>query len=117
MKKETMKCSFCQKERSEAKKLISGPADAYICDECVKLCHDIMSESAPSMEDIGEFVIPDPKKLKAYLDQHVIGQDEAKRVVSVAVYNHYKRLANNSGSKNLEIEKSNVMMLGLFRCW
>ena len=112
MKKETMKCSFCQKERSEAKKLISGPADAYICDECVKLCHDIMSESAPSMEDIGEFVIPDPKKLKAYLDQHVIGQDEAKRVVSVAVYNHYKRLANNSGSKNLEIEKSNVMMLG-----
>ena len=108
-----MKCSFCEKSRAESHKLIAGPKETFICDECVKLCHDILKEGLVE-GDTKEFAIPDPKKLHGFLNEHVIGQDRAKKIMSVAVYNHFKRIVNNlileEGQD--EIEKSNVLMLG-----
>ena len=108
-----MKCSFCEKTRAESHKLIAGPKETFICDECVKLCHDILKEGLVE-GDTKEFAIPDPKRLHEFLNEHVIGQDRAKKIMSVAVYNHYKRIVNNlileEGQD--EIEKSNVLMLG-----
>jgi ATP-dependent Clp protease ATP-binding subunit ClpX len=108
-----MKCSFCEKTRAESHKLIAGPKETFICDECVKLCHDILKEGTIDSET-KEFVIPDPKKLHEFLNLHVISQSRAKKIISVAVYNHYKRIVNNLIKDNGqdEIEKSNVLMLG-----
>ena len=108
-----MKCSFCEKTRAESHKLIAGPKETFICDECVKLCHDILKEGTVESET-KEFAIPDPKKLHGFLNEHVIGQDRAKKIISVAVYNHYKRIVNNLILEDGEdeIEKSNVLMLG-----
>lgn len=108
-------CSFCAKDSREVKKLIQGPG-VYICDECVDLCHSILSDSidvsktteaTPSAQDS----IPSPSKLKSYLDQYIIGQDYAKMVVSVAVHNHYKRLAHPVVD-DVELEKSNILLFG-----
>jgi ATP-dependent Clp protease ATP-binding subunit ClpX len=110
-KRVDMKCSFCDKTRSDAEKLIAGPNDTFICDECVNLCHDILKQNKLPGSDTS-IKIPDPKELNSYLDQHVIGQTQAKKTISVAVYNHYKRIANNLSEDNEEIEKSNVLMLG-----
>lgn len=121
-----LKCSFCGKTQDQVKKLIAGP-EVYICDECVELCNEILDEEFLDTKDkeIKENVegetkdelkdIPKPHEIKAYLDQYIIGQDDAKKVLSVAVYNHYKRLAHNaaSDSKNdVEIYKSNILLVG-----
>jgi ATP-dependent Clp protease ATP-binding subunit ClpX len=106
-------CSFCGKSEEHVRKLIAGPNDAYICDECVDVCAEILDEEIGEDMEREEFHINlmKPKEIKEFLDQYVIGQEAAKRVLSVAVYNHYKRV---SASKNLDVElqKSNILMLG-----
>lgn len=106
-----MKCSFCEKPRADAQKLIAGPKDNFICDECVDLCHSILSESEKEKK-VNNITAPDPRKLFEFLQEHVIGQEQAKKVLSVAVYNHYKRVINNTNLDNSEIEKSNILLLG-----
>jgi len=123
-----LKCSFCGKTQDQVKKLIAGP-DVYICDECVELCNEILDEeffeqkkekdgedkeTTKKKEDIEDKPIPKPHEIKAYLDQHIVGQDDAKKVLSVAVYNHYKRLKHNinSDKNDVEIQKSNILLVG-----
>ncbi|MEN3186274.1 MAG: ATP-dependent Clp protease ATP-binding subunit ClpX [Atribacterota bacterium] len=109
--KARLRCSFCGKNQSEVKKLIAGPG-VYICNECIELCNEILKEDARNKKK--DFVLeelPSPKKIKAFLDQYVVGQEKAKVVLSVAVYNHYKRIAQ-SAEGDVEIEKSNILLLG-----
>ncbi len=118
-----LKCSFCGKTQDQVKKLIAGP-EVYICDECVELCNEILDEeffeskdkeSSAEGENIekSEKPIPKPHEIKAYLDQYIVGQDDAKKVLAVAVYNHYKRLRHNSDDKDgIEIQKSNILLVG-----
>lgn len=108
--KKLLNCSFCGKRQDEVKKVIAGP-DVWICDECVTLCYDIIKDDndSPNLDDLGE--IPSPKSIKDFLDLYVIGQEYAKMVLSVAVYNHYKRLANPIVD-DVELEKSNILLLG-----
>ncbi len=118
-----LKCSFCGKTQDQVKKLIAGP-DVFICDECVELCNEILDEeffetkekaTLESSDKSDEKPIPKPHEIKAYLDQYIIGQDDAKKVLSVAVYNHYKRLKNNSSTdlkNDVEIQKSNILLVG-----
>ena len=111
-------CSFCGKSQDEVKKLIAGNNGVFICDECALLCAELIEEEgieapSPSSEYPGEINLRKPKEMKAFLDDYVIGQDEAKKVLSVAVYNHYKRItAPKSDASDVEIQKSNVLMLG-----
>ena len=121
-----LKCSFCGKTQDQVKKLIAGP-DVFICDECVELCNEILDEEffeakektdgekkeASSKEDEDK-AIPKPHEIKAYLDEHIVGQDDAKKVLSVAVYNHYKRLKHNKkdDTNGVEIQKSNILLVG-----
>ncbi|MFA6775755.1 MAG: ATP-dependent Clp protease ATP-binding subunit ClpX [Sphaerochaetaceae bacterium] len=106
-------CSFCGKSVNEVKRLINGPGVA-ICDECVKVCEEMLKEDPAMQEQAPDTlpdVIPTPQEIKAFMDQYVIGQDDAKRILSVAVYNHYKRV--KYGKKmNTEMEKSNILMIG-----
>ena len=110
-----VRCSFCQKTEDQVRKLIAGPDGAYICDECVGICSEIMEEEfgGYDQEDIlgSEINLMKPEEIHAILDDYVIGQDEAKKALSVAVYNHYKRV---TASRNLDVElqKSNVLLLG-----
>jgi ATP-dependent Clp protease ATP-binding subunit ClpX len=111
-------CSFCGKSQHEVKKLIAGPS-VFICDECVDLCNDIIKEEVQNLSDIKttEKSLPSPREIAKILDQYVIGQDKAKRNLSVAVYNHYKRLGHNHISDNtakddVEIQKSNILLIG-----
>ena len=117
-----LKCSFCGKTQDQVKKLIAGP-DVYICDECVELCNEILDEeffegkTQPEQKQGEEHEadttsIPKPQEIKAYLDQHIVGQDDAKKVLSVAVYNHYKRLLHNKENSDVEIQKSNILLVG-----
>jgi len=105
-------CSFCGKAQGEVKKLVAGPA-AYICDECVELCKCIIEEEydKPGIEQYRD-VFPKPKVIKNFLDQYVIGQDKPKKVLSVAVYNHYGRLYSNLDKDSVEIQKSNILLIG-----
>ena len=111
-------CSFCGKSQNEVKKLIAGNSGAYICDECALLCAELLEEEegyeeeAPSSDSLGEINLLKPKEMKAFLDDYVIGQEEAKKVLSVAVYNHYKRITAGKNDGDVEIQKSNVLMLG-----
>jgi len=105
-------CSFCGKAQYEVKKLVAGPA-AYICDECIELCRCIIDEEN-EVQHIEEAkkVIPEPKEIKSFLDQYVIGQERPKKVLSVAVYNHYKRLFSDYDRDGVELQKSNILLIG-----
>jgi len=109
----TLSCSFCGKSQKEVKKLIAGPT-VYICDECIGLCNDIIAEEIEKEEQTGggKLVIPRPAEIKAILDQYVVGQERAKKVLSVAVHNHYKRINSNKSTDDVEIQKSNILLLG-----
>jgi len=106
-------CSFCGKSQKEVKKLIAGPT-VYICDECIGLCNDIIAEEFQSEEQKTSTrqKIPKPQEIKATLDQYVIGQDRAKKVLSVAVHNHYKRIESKTSGDDVELQKSNILLLG-----
>ena len=110
-----LRCSFCNKSQDQVKKLIAGPNGAYICDECVGICSDILDEEFDTAEldaaDDLNINLLKPKEIKEFLDDYVIGQDEAKKVLSVAVYNHYKRILSGR-DLDVELQKSNILMLG-----
>ncbi|HMN75377.1 MAG TPA: ClpX C4-type zinc finger protein, partial [Burkholderiaceae bacterium] len=108
-------CSFCGKSQHEVKKLIAGPS-VFICDECIELCNDIIRDEVPAEgtpQRAPKSDLPVPSEIKASLDQYVIGQESAKRILSVAVYNHYKRLKHINETKDeIELSKSNIMLIG-----
>jgi len=109
-----IRCSFCGRTQKEVKKLIAGPG-VYICDECVKLAYDIIEEDEEEdvTEEFEDFVLPKPHEIKNFLDQYVIGQERAKKILSVAVYNHYKRIFMKSKiTEDVEIQKSNILLIG-----
>ncbi|MBA2470651.1 MAG: ATP-dependent Clp protease ATP-binding subunit ClpX [Chloroflexia bacterium] len=113
------RCSFCNKGQEEVRRLIAGPNQVYICDECVQLCREIIEEEEPTAPrvDIGISRIPTPKELYEQLNQYVIGQDNAKKILSVAVYNHYKRIqAGFASDEDVELQKSNILLVGPTGC-
>ena len=113
-----VRCSFCNKPQSQVRKLIAGPNGAYICDECIEVCSEIIEEEFEYDDDRREFDdinLLTPEEIKAFLDEYVIGQDEAKKVLSVAVYNHYKRIMAGS-DLGVDLQKSNILMLGPTGC-
>ncbi len=109
----SLMCSFCGKSQETVKKLVAGP-DVYICDECIELCNEILAEEIDTPIESSFGTLPKPKEIKEILDQYVIDQDEAKKVLSVAVYNHYKRIYSNKnlGKNDVELEKSNILLAG-----
>ena len=113
--KNTLYCSFCGKSQHEVRKLIAGPT-VFICDECVELCMDIIREENKSSMVKSSDGVPTPQEIITTLDEYVIGQNQAKRVLSVAVHNHYKRLAHSSKSNDIELAKSNIMLVGPTGC-
>ena len=120
---ELLRCSFCGKSQKQARKLIAGPG-VYICDECIGLCNEIIEEElGPAVKHVEEIELPKPREIKGYLDEFVIGQDQAKKALSVAVYNHYKRIRSRgtlttAGKEHdqIEISKSNILMIGPTGC-
>src|SRR5689334_19945322 len=115
-KRETLSCSFCGKSQKEVKKLIAGPT-VYICDECIGLCNDIIAEEIAGEEKREQKLrVPKPAEIKAILDEYVIGQDRAKKTLAVAVHNHYKRIESRVGSEDVELQKSNILLLGPTGC-
>jgi len=114
----TLRCSFCEKTQDEVRKLVAGP-NVYICDECVELCQDILTEELDNATpSTFSKRLPTPKELKDYLDRYIIGQDKAKKVLSVAVHNHYKRIDNPASrdGKDVELSKSNILLVGPTGC-
>lgn len=106
------RCSFCNKTQDQVRKLVAGPKGVYICDECIEVCAEIMEDEFEEYnDDTQEINLMKPKEMKAFLDDYVIGQEEAKKVLSVAVYNHYKRILTDK-SYDIELQKSNIIMLG-----
>ncbi len=113
--KSQLKCSFCGKAQEQVKKLIAGPG-VYICDECIELCNEIIDEETGGPSGVNITEIPKPHESRAVLDEYVVGQDDAKKTLSVAVYNHYKRINASSRMDDVELQKSNVMLLGPTGC-
>ncbi|MBR3738504.1 MAG: ATP-dependent Clp protease ATP-binding subunit ClpX, partial [Eubacterium sp.] len=112
---QSAKCSFCGKSEGMVSKLIEGPNNVFICDECVSLCDEIIgstTESSNGDKKSDDFVLPKPIEIKEKLDEYVIGQEQTKKDLSVAVYNHYKRIYFNDNSDDVEIQKSNILLLG-----
>lgn len=110
-----VRCSFCHKTQDQVRKLIAGPEGVYICDECVDICAEIIEEESEEEEaqlDPAEINLLKPAQIKEFLDDYVIGQEEAKKVLSVAVYNHYKRVTSGDDGDGVELQKSNILMLG-----
>ena len=114
-----VKCSFCGKSQDSVKKIIAGPG-VYICDECINVCQEIIEdefyEEDEEFEEVEEEKIPTPQEIKTILDEYVIGQEDAKKTLSVAVYNHYKRINNLEKVNDVEIQKSNILLLGPTGC-
>lgn len=112
---EKVRCSFCNKTQDQVKKMIAGPSGVYICDECVDICADIIEEEYeddPETEEM-EINLLKPVEIKSFLDEYVIGQEEAKKVMAVSVYNHYKRvMAPKDDDDEVELQKSNIIMIG-----
>ncbi len=107
-----LKCSFCGKSQRQVKKLIAGPG-VYICDECIDLCNEIIEEELTTSEDVSFAELPKPAEINSYLDEYVVGQERAKRSLSVAVYNHYKRIRSNDlRHDDVELQKSNILLIG-----
>ena len=111
--KRQMKCSFCGKAQEQVRKLVAGPG-VYICDECIELCNEIIEEEFSGEQEVELQNIPKPKEIAAILEQYVIGQQDAKKALSVALYNHYKRIGIPDGHSgdDVELAKSNILMLG-----
>ncbi|HSP48549.1 MAG TPA: ATP-dependent Clp protease ATP-binding subunit ClpX, partial [Clostridiaceae bacterium] len=109
--KNALKCSFCGKSQEQVKRLIAGPG-VYICDECIELCSEIIAEELEEKNQVDMSSLPKPQEIKRHLDQYVIGQEEAKKSLAVAVYNHYKRINFPSKDGDIELQKSNVLLLG-----
>ena len=116
MNRQTPRCSFCGKEQRMVKRLVAGP-NVYICDECIALCNEILSEEDLLLDDVSRDMLapvklPSPAEMKKILDEYVIGQERAKRALSVAVYNHYKRINRKQTRDDVELQKSNILLLG-----
>ena len=111
---EQLFCSFCGKPKELTEQLIAGPNGIFICNECIEVCHDVLKEKKTESEDTTAKVnLLKPVEIKEKLDEYIIGQDEAKRVLSVAVYNHYKRInAVSDKNSDVELDKSNILVLG-----
>ncbi|PJZ70073.1 ATP-dependent protease ATP-binding subunit ClpX [Leptospira perolatii] len=111
--KQKLFCSFCGKEQDSVKRLVAGPG-VYICDECISLCNEIIAEEPEQDKERTELLgeVPNPAAIKTILDQYVIGQDHAKKALSVAVYNHYKRISLKDKKSDIELEKSNILLIG-----
>ncbi len=118
MRRDERYCSFCRRSENEVNRLIAGPDSVYICDECVYLCTEILKEEVPDSSEEAFFLetIPSPKEIYDRLNEYVVGQDDAKRVLSVAVYNHYKRINARAEADDVELEKSNILLIGPTGC-
>ena len=115
---ELVKCSFCAKSQKQVKKLIAGPG-VFICDECIDLCNEIIDEEFTQTATVGVEELPIPRDIRAFLDEYVVGQDQAKKVLAVAVFNHYRRIRHKSTSARkdeVELQKSNILLLGPTGC-
>ncbi|HAA37291.1 MAG TPA: ATP-dependent Clp protease ATP-binding subunit ClpX, partial [Firmicutes bacterium] len=106
-----LKCSFCGKTQEQVRKLVAGPG-VYICDECIELCNEIIDEELSEEMELDLIDLPRPTEIKEILDQYVIGQDEAKKILAVSVYNHYKRINAEQKPDDVEIQKSNILLIG-----